>query len=146
MPFILPPNVATGSVEATNLRLAYLAAQTGEATAPVKAYLLPVSAAGLNRIVVCDHPCDVMGASGYNNSVADRYLKIYDKNTLATVGTDTPVGMVRLAANSPFDADLRGLTLIVGVSIAITALPDLTDATVSEAGDIIGLTIFHTEA
>lgn len=79
---------------------------------------------------------------GYNAAAAIRYLKLYNKATAPTVGTDTPVKTIALPAGAAFALDWPiGYSFATGIAYALTALGTDADTTALAAGDIIGLNL-----
>ena len=66
------------------------------------------SAGDLHRIVA------------YNAAAAVRYLKVYNKATAPTVGTDTPVLTYALPPTASFSVDAGGFYCSAGISYALT--------------------------
>lgn len=101
------------------------------------------SAASTNATVAKATPCTLYGAFGYNTNAAARYLKIYNKATAPTVGTDVPVLTVYLPPTSSFNISLTtgGLNLSNGCAYALTTGAPDADTGAVTAGDIIGLNV-----
>lgn len=98
-------------------------------TASTNANVVKATAGKLNSIV----------AIGLTSTV--RFLKLYNKATAPTVGTDVPVMTIPIPANTqgagvviPFS---KAVNFSNGISIAITANPTDNDATAIGAGDVI---------
>lgn len=102
------------------------------------------SAATTNATVAKASAGDMFRASGYNSNAAARYLKIYNKATAPTVGTDTPIWTEYLAPQAKFDlAFPKGMYFSAGISYAlVTGAPD-ADATAVAAGDILALNVAY---
>ena len=66
------------------------------------------SAASVNATNVKSSAGDVFAIRGFNNNAAAIYLKLYNKATAPTVGTDTPVATIRLAPSANFDIQIGG--------------------------------------
>jgi hypothetical protein len=130
-------NAGSNLVGGFNNRLAtangYTIARLMSSAATTNATILKASAGNLYRIQ-------------YKNATAtERYLKIYNKATAPTAGTDTPILTIPLKANISEVIDLApfGITGPTGLGYAITgAITDL-DATAIVAGDIVGLHLFY---
>lgn len=101
------------------------------------------AAASTNATVARASPGRAIGASGHNANAAARYLKLYDKATAPTVGTDTPVATIYLPATASFDIDLHGLMFRTGIAYALTTGGADNDTGALTAGDILGLNLFH---
>jgi hypothetical protein len=78
---------------------------------------------------------------GQNASASVRWLKLYNKATAPTVGTDTPVYTFALAASSVIDIDfgLLGLYFSTGIAFALTTGSADNDTGALTAGDVLGL-------
>lgn len=75
----------------------------------------------------------------FNVAAYDVFLKIYNKASSPTVGTDTPVWTVPIKAGTGYSRHFpRGKWLGTGVSYAITKLQADSDTTVLVAGDLTG--------
>lgn len=107
------------------------ASRIASAAASVNATSAKASAGNLHRI------------SGYNAKASVVYLKFYDKATAPTVGTDTPVLTLALAASAVFNLDMGGHYFSTGIAYGLTT--DAADAgtTALLAGDILGLTVTY---
>ena len=73
----------------------------------------------------------------YNNmSASVQYIKLYNKASAPTVGTDIPVMTIPVPANSFYVQELgiMGLRFSVGLAFAITGAQADTDTTVITAG------------
>lgn len=106
--------------------------------------ILPTSAASTNATSVSDVPVDLFSISIYNGNAAVRYLKIYDKSSSPTVGTDTPSLIIPLPPSQLTRLDwAKGHYLSLGLAYALT-----TGAANSDTGavgtDITGLTITYS--
>ena len=105
-----------------------------------------VSAAGTdNATLARTGPRLVRQITGHNAAAAVRYLKLYNKATAPTVGTDTPVMTIALAASLPFNIQFpeEGLYFSLGLGYGlVTAAADNSTAAVT-AADIVGLNILY---
>jgi hypothetical protein len=86
----------------------------------------------------------VAGWSLYNNAAAARFVKLYDKATAPTCGTDTPVLTIGLAASggrAEFNSDV-GQGFATGIAYCIvTGIAD-ADNTATAANDVHGALLF----
>lgn len=82
-------------------------------------------------------------ASGYNAAGAARYLKIYDKASAPTVGTDTPVLTLYLPASSSFVFDFPALYFATGIAYALTTGSADADTGALTAGDVLALNVVY---
>lgn len=73
------------------------------------------------------------------------YLKIYDKATAPTVGTDIPIMTMLLPANQGVSVSFAGigLQLANGLAMAITLNPADTDNTALAAAGTCGVDLFY---
>jgi hypothetical protein len=78
------------------------------AAATTNATVAKASAGNLHKVV------------GYNAAAALRYLKIYNKATAPTVGTDTPVLTIPLPGTAAFEIDFAALYFATGIGYAFT--------------------------
>lgn len=104
---------------------------------------LLAAAASTNATLVKATQGRVYGIRGHNANAAVRYLKLYDKATAPTVGTDTPRATYALKASDTFTinwSDL-GLKFTNGIGFALTVNGADTDTTALTANDIVGLNI-----
>lgn len=87
---------------------------------------------------------DLKKITGLKATAANCFLKIYNKATAPTVGTDTPVIVLPLIASQPFNFDFGdGYYFSTGIAWAITALATDADTTAIAAGDVLALTIMY---
>lgn len=81
---------------------------------------------------------DVFNAAAYNV-----FLKLYNKASAPTVGTDTPVMTIPIQAGGGFAKTWpMGLPFSTGIAYAITKLQADSDTTVVVAGDLTGNTLW----
>ena len=79
---------------------------------------------------------DVFNAAAYNV-----FLKLYNKASAPTVGTDTPVMTIPIQAGGGYSKTWpMGLSFATGIAYAITKLQADSDTTVVVAGDLTGNT------
>lgn len=103
-------------------------------------YRLLASLATTNFVLVSATARSIHKVQGRKATAGAAWLKIYNKATLPTVA-DVPVMSIELQPSLPFDIDLKGLTLTLGLGISITALPADNDVTAIAAGDVVGLNV-----
>jgi hypothetical protein len=77
---------------------------------------------------------------GHNAKAAAVYLKLYDKATAPTVGTDTPRKTIHIPASSSFNFELNDY-FSKGIGYALTGAAADADTTALLAGDILALNI-----
>ena len=104
-----------------------------------------VSAAGsTNGTSLKASAADMFGVMGYNAAATIRYLKIYNKASAPTVGTDTPFMTIPLAPTSAFNFTWpTPIYLSTGLAFALTNLAADADTTALTAADIVGLNITY---
>jgi hypothetical protein len=102
------------------------------------------AAASVNATSVKTTSADLFRVGGYNASAALRYLKIYNKGSAPTVGTDTPLLTIPLEPSKPFSIALGGtggIYLSAGLAYAITTGAADNDTGVLTAGDVTCLSL-----
>ena len=106
---------------------------------------LPSAAATTNATVVKASAGRVYKIDGYNAAAAVRYIKLYDKATAPTVGTDTPVVTLAIGPSSRIDLDigLIGEYFAAGISYALTTGAPDADTGALTLADIVGLNIWY---
>lgn len=81
---------------------------------------------------------------GVNNAAAARFLKLYNKASSPTVGSDTPVATFQLPALQSFAIDIpRGLSFSTGIAYALTTAAADADTGALAAGDVTCLNIAY---
>lgn len=93
------------------------------------------AAASTNATLVKGAPGAVHRIQGFNNKASAVFLKLYDKATSPTVGTDVPRKTIRLAASSNFDFELHD-SYALGIGYALTGAAADADTTALVAADI----------
>ena len=106
---------------------------------------LASSAASTNATVAKSSAGRLYKIRAFNNTANPLFLKIYNKATTPTVGTDTPIATLVLPSKVTYDLDfdLIGLYCSLGISYAITANVADNDTTAIAAGDVVGLNIWY---
>lgn len=103
------------------------------------------AAASVNSTLVKSTPGRVHFVGGYNAAAALRYLKLYNKASAPTVGTDTPFyGPIVLPATAAFAIPIPRLFFTLGIGYGITVNGADADATALTAADITGLNIAYS--
>lgn len=75
----------------------------------------------------------------FNVAAYSVFLKLYNKASAPTVGTDTPVWTIPIAAGTGFSKSFpNGKSFATGIAYAITKLQADSDTTVVAAGDLTG--------
>lgn len=103
------------------------------------------SAASTNATSAKASAGTVYGITGYNSNAAVRYLKLYNKASAPTVGTDTPVLTYAIppTAGFAFD-DVNGMYFSTGIAYALTTGSADADTGAVGAADIVGLNIKYS--
>lgn len=81
--------------------------------------------------------------SGFNASASARYIKFYNKASLPTVGTDTPVVTYYVPGSTAFVFDLPALYFSTGIAYALTTGVADADTGALTAADILGLNVIY---
>lgn len=118
------------------------------ASNPLPAYLLPSAAGGLStfslRSAATTNATSVKGSAGQlcgyslqNTTASVKFVKLYDKASAPTVGTDTPVRRICLPANGTVERTLPiGVQFTLGIALAVTGAGTDADTTAVAAGDV----------
>jgi hypothetical protein len=111
--------------------------QIGGVGSPVRFTL--VSAASTNATSVKTSASNVAWMQISNTTASWRFVKMYNRNSAPTVGTDTPVFNLAIAPNSTIDhaCAFLGMAFGSGVALAITGGSALLDATAVGSGDVV---------
>jgi hypothetical protein len=96
------------------------------------------SAASTNATLVRAGAAQVFHIVATNINASIRYLKIYDKATAPTVGTDTPILTIPIPATgfANIPSTLSGIYFSLGLAFAITGAAADSDTTAIAAGDV----------
>lgn len=79
---------------------------------------------------------------GYNAATTVRYLKLYNKASAPTVGTDTPVKTLALPPGVGFAFDWPvGYSFVTGIAFALTTGSADADTGALTAADVVGLNL-----
>lgn len=106
-------------------------------------HILPTTAASDNATSVATAAVDLFSIWVFNNNASLRYLKIYDKASAPTVGTDTPVLVIPLKpADFTYIEWAKGHYLSTGLAYGLTTGAANND-TNAVGTDITGLTITY---
>ncbi len=103
------------------------------------------AAATTNATVVKGSAGRLYKIRGYNAAAAVRYLKLYNKATAPTVGTDTPVATIALAPSAVFDLDMSdiGQYFATGIGFALTTGSADADTGALTAADVVGMAVWY---
>lgn len=139
------PNSILLSAGASTIGLVMNTLSGSMSSGPVFLYhKLPACAATTNAMSVKNGAGRIakIVASGMGTG---RYLKLYNKSSAPTVGTDVPVATFYIRAASAFDLDVSalGLSFSQGIAYAITAGPLDNDTGACVANDVVGLNIVY---
>lgn len=106
---------------------------------------LPSAAASTNATSVKASAGRLYKIRGYNAAAAVRYLKLYDKASAPTVGTDVPVVTIALKATDVFDIDFIniGQFFATGIAYALTTGAADNDTGALTLHDVTGLNIWY---
>ena len=105
-----------------------------------------VSAATTNSTLIKAGPGSIVGIIASNSTASAKFLKLYNKVTAPTVGTDIPVLTLAIPAGNVLQLvdldqiDLRTL-FPLGIGLGITGAQVDTDTTATAVADVI-LSIF----
>ena len=103
------------------------------------------AAASTNATVVKASAGKVFTITGYNAAAALRYLKLYNKATAPTVGTDTPVFTYVLPATAAFQFQIPGgFQFATGIGFALTTGVADADTGALTLADVTALHINYT--
>ena len=112
-------------------------------TPPVSVSSLPtgialsrVSTASTNAVLIKSTAGSLYELSIVNPTATAAWLKLYNKSTVAVPGTDTPIAVVSMPANSVLQMEFGsiGKRFSSGISLAITGAQALLDTTNAVAG------------
>jgi hypothetical protein len=102
------------------------------------------AAATTNATSVKTSAGDLFKITGYNAAATPRYLKLYNKASAPTVGTDTPVHTIYLPASSRFtEAFDTPFYFSTGIAYAITGAGADADTTALTAADILAMNVSY---
>lgn len=109
----------------------------GQAADALTPYKL-VSAASTNATSVKSSAGTVHMVSAQNANASPRYLKLYNKASAPTVGTDTPVQVYMLPAGGGIALEIgSGLDFSTGIALALTTGAADNDTGAVAANDIV---------
>lgn len=97
-----------------------------------------VSAASTNSTLVKSTAAVLGDVIATNTSASMKFLKIYNKATAPTVGTDTPIKTIGIPATGTVTwAQANGHRTSLGLGIGITGAAAVADTTAVAVGDVI---------
>ena len=142
-PYVFPaPSSTTVSGSTTVFQSLSSTLATG---ATLLYHRLVSSFASTNALLVKAGATRVARVVGYNAKATVVFLKLYNKASAPTVGTDVPVLTFALKPLDNFDinAETQGFNFATGCSYCITAGAADADVTAIAAGDVLGLNIIY---
>ena len=81
----------------------------------------------------------VLGYTLTNTTAAFKFVRLYNKATAPTVGTDSPAVIIGLPPNSTIIRTVEGgVGYSLGIAYAITGLVADLDATITAVNDVVG--------
>lgn len=104
--------------------------------------ILPAAAATTNPDFAKASAGDLWCISGFNAAASVRYLKIYNKASAPTVGTDNPIMVIALPVGA-FNLNMNGHYFSTGIAFALTTGAALLDTGALTLADIVGLTLTY---
>jgi hypothetical protein len=106
---------------------------------------LPTCAATTNATSITTVPADLHAIIATNTTASIKYLKLYNKASSPTVGTDIPVLCIALQINNlPTVVNIpEGFYFNSGLAYAITGAAANTDTTALAAGNVVGLNFIY---
>jgi len=108
---------------------------------------IPSAAASTNATLAKNSAGEVHMITATNTTAALKYLKLYNKATAPTVGTDTPVLTIALpVSNAAYVLPIPngGQYFSTGIAYALTGAAADADATALAAGDVVGVNIVYS--
>lgn len=103
------------------------------------------AAASTNGTLVKNASGDLFNIDGYNNNAAARFLKLYNKASAPTVGTDTPIRTMRLPPTSQYSFSFNPpLYFGTGIGFGCTTAAADADTGALTAGDLVAQNIDYT--
>lgn len=103
------------------------------------------SAASTNGTSAKASAGDVFSVHAYNTTVGVLYLKLYNKASAPTVGTDVPTHTFAIPANAGINFVFpHPLYFSTGIAYALTGLPADADTTALTAGGVTGVVISYS--
>lgn len=104
------------------------------------------AAASVNATLVKSTAGKVHKLIGYNAAAALRFLKIYNKASAPTVGTDTPALTITLPASAAFALDFPngGQHFATGIGYGFTTAAADADTSALTAADIVGFNVIYS--
>lgn len=145
----LPPGTnALGGVTVSSLPTLATVTTVGTITNPVKiggattggaTTNLLVSAATTNSTLISTGAHSLLAVNAYNNGAGNAYVKLYNKSTAPTVGTDTPIKVIMLppGGGSNIVLPVQGDVFSSGLGLGITGGAANSDTTAVALSQVI---------
>jgi hypothetical protein len=141
----ISPNSVNGNGQATKANSAPVTIASDQGATPITAASNGYtksrvnSAASTNATSVKASAGNVVSIDVFNNAAYAVFLKLYNKASSPTVGTDTPTWTIPVAPGGGFSREFpAGDSFATGIAYAITKLQPDSDTTVVAAGDLTG--------
>lgn len=102
------------------------------------------SAASTNATSVVANPASVDSVNFYNAAAYAVFVKLFDKASAPTVGTDVPKAVFGIKAGERIDAAFpKGLQFDTGLAFSVTKLAADSDTTAVAAADVEGFIAYR---
>lgn len=138
-PFYVSQTVATTDANGNPIAAPTFAPSGGTSTARLVSSLGTTNATSVKNSAGTLYLVD-----GYNGNAAARYLKIYNKATAPTVGTDIPILTRYLAPQASFNLSIpSGVQFSAGLAYALTTGAPDNDTGAVGAGDIMAMNLVY---
>jgi hypothetical protein len=103
---------------------------------------IPSAAGTVNSTLAAGRPAKLYSVNGQNARAGVVYIKLYNKATAPTVGTDVPVLTFACAASSPFSFQIpNGFLFTVGLGYGMTTGAADNSTAALTAADVLGLNV-----
>ena len=134
LPVTVESGTLTGVTTVTNVTTI---ANAGTPTVPATPYFVN-SAASTNGALVLTGTSGLQAFFASNIGASDAFVKLYNKATAPTVGTDVPEMVIKVPAGGQVEVSpgFNGYRFALGLGIAITGLAADTDTTAVAAGQV----------
>lgn len=111
---------------------------------PASTSRLLSAAASTNSTLVKGSAGDLFRVTGYNSKASAVYLKLYNKATAPTCGTDTPVQTHYIPATAKFDIEFTvPYYFATGIGYCLTGAGADADTTALVAADVLALNVLY---
>jgi hypothetical protein len=106
---------------------------------------LDACAANTNATNVTTAATEVFTISAYNAAASVRFVKIYNKPSTPTVGTDIPIAVLAIPPSGFARLDwAKGMYVSTGLSYGIVTGAANSNTTAPTASDVVSLTISYS--